>query len=355
MLMEPPKPKFTWKTVLFPLLGLLGFFLYIYLFQVDIIEIIDTAKTANPIIFSIALICGLVEVFFYSISWRTLTNHLNIKMSLKSAFLYVWYGLYIDIILPAESISGEIVRAYLIRSDKCGSFGKAIASLFTHRLLGMTLNVIIIVLGVVLLSFEGSSSLEMFNLIVFIAVAIAALTVVMTVLSFKKTLTLRVVDWIVNFVNRISRGKWTLNNFRANAVEATAHFHESMLLYKQNKKTLFLSFFYMCLTWIFSLSIPYLVFLSLDCPVSLGIILITAAIVLAVKSIPVGMPFEVGLPEATMTTLYIAMGINPALAATATLLTRIITLWFRFFVGFISQQYLELRPLAVNSSCDGKN
>lgn len=355
MLMEPPKPKFTWKTVLFPLIGLLGFFLYIYFFQVDIIGIIDTAKTANPLIFGVALLCGLIEVLFYTISWRTLTNHLNIKISVKKAFLYVWYGLYVDILLPAESISGEVTRAYLITRDKCGTFGKAIASLFTHRLLGMTLNIIVIVLGVVLLPFEGFSSLEMFNLIVLIAVAIAALTIAMTILSFKKTWTFRVIDWVVNLAQRVSRGKWNLDNFKVKAMESTTHFHDSMLLYKQNKKPLFLSFFYMSLTWLFSLSIPYLVFLSLGHTVSLSIILVTAAIVLAVKSIPVGIPFEIGLPEATMTTLYIAMGINPALAATATILTRIITLWFRFLVGFVAQQYLELKPYAVNSLGNGKN
>ena len=65
---------------------------------------------------------------------------------------------------------------------------------------------------------------------------------------------------------------------------------------------------------------------------------------LAVKSIPVGIPFEVGIPEATMTTLYIAMGVDAALAATVTILTRIITLWLRFFTGFVAQQYLELKP-----------
>ena len=72
----------------------------------------------------------------------------------------------------------------------------------------------------------------------------------------------------------------------------------------------------------------------------------TSAIFLAVKAIPIGVPFEVGLPEAVMTTLYISMGVFGPLAATATILTRIITLWFRFFIGFGAQQWLELKPPA---------
>jgi uncharacterized protein (TIRG00374 family) len=353
--MEPPKPKFTWKTVLFPLLGLVGFFLYLYIFKVDILAIIQTSQTANPLFFVTATICGFIEVLFYTVSWRILTSHLNIKMTLERAYLYVWYGLYVDIIVPAESISGEITRAYLLTRDQCGSFGKIVASLFTHRLLGMAMNVAILIVGVALLSIEGQMSATIFNLIVFIATAITSLTVILTIISFKKTWALKIVNWTTNLANKASRGKWTLLKFKEQAIEITDHFHDSMVEYSHNKKPLIISFLYLALTWLFSLSVPYLIFQSLGQPVSWSIILITAAIVLAVKSIPIGIPFEVGIPEATMTTLYIAMGIDPAVAATATILSRIITLWFRFFIGFIAQQYLELKPATTKAVDNGKN
>jgi uncharacterized protein (TIRG00374 family) len=115
--------------------------------------------------------------------------------------------------------------------------------------------------------------------------------------------------------------------------------------FKNNPKAPVFSLFYLALTWIFSLSIPYLVFMSLGHPVSWSVILITSAIVLAVKSIPLGIPFEVGLPEITMTTIYTSLGVPAGISATATILTRLITLWLRFFVGFIAQQWLELKPV----------
>jgi len=41
---------------------------------------------------------------------------------------------------------------------------------------------------------------------------------------------------------------------------------------------------------------------------------------------------------------FLDVGIYGPLAATATILVRIVTLWFRFFIGFAAQQYLELKP-----------
>lgn len=342
--MEPSKPKLTWKTFLFPVLGIVGFFLYIYLFQVDLIGIIETAKTVNPLLYVTAIACGLLEVLFYSISWRILTNHIGIKMTLWKTYLYVWYGLYVDIVIPAESVSGEVTRAYLLARDQSGVFGKVVASLFTHRLLGMAMNVAILVFGVTLLSGEGQVAMGVFDIIVFIAAAITGLIIALTVFSFKLTWALKLIDASTRFAEKLSKGKWALSKLREEAFKITDHFHQGMTEYRHSAKPLVLSFVYLGVTWFFSLSVPFLVFLALGYPVSWNIILITASIVLAVKSIPIGIPFEVGIPEAAMTTLYIAMGVPAALAATATILTRIITLWFRFFVGFVAQQYVELKP-----------
>ncbi|MFA5572783.1 MAG: lysylphosphatidylglycerol synthase transmembrane domain-containing protein [Candidatus Bathyarchaeia archaeon] len=346
--MQPPKIKFTYKTVLLPLLGLAGFFLYIYLFKVDIIGIINTAKTANPLIYSVAILFGFVEIFFFTLSWHALTSHINIKLSIQRAFLYVWYGIYVDTIIPAESISGEVTKAYLVARDKCSSFGQAMASLFMHRLLGMAINVVILVAGIALLTVDGEVNPLIFNTIIFVTTGITAVTIALTVLAFRKSWMLKVIDWCTKIITKITRGKWCLDKFRDSAIDVTGHFHDSMTEYRHNLKPVIESFLFLAVTWFFSLAIPYLVFESLGRTVPWGVILITAAIVLAVKAIPAGIPFEVGIPEATMTTLYIAMGVNGALAATATILTRIITLWFRFFAGFVAQQYLELKPAIVS-------
>jgi uncharacterized protein (TIRG00374 family) len=151
----------------------------------------------------------------------------------------------------------------------------------------------------------------------------------------------------------ISPKRWKdkVSHIGDEAIRMAGSFHDSMVEFKKNPKSLIISFGYMILTWIFAASIPYFVFVSLSPTgesVSWGIILITSGIVVAVKSIPVGIPFEVGLPEITMTAMFTSLGINGALSATATILTRVITLWLRFFFSFIAQQILHLKPVVKN-------
>ncbi len=132
--MVSSKPKITRKTVLFPLVGLAAFFLYIYLFNVDIPEIISTAQRADPIFYVAAILFSLVEVLLFAISWRTLLNFLSVKISVIRSYLFVWYGIFVDIVIPAESISGEVCRVYLVNREQEGCSGKVVASLFMHRL-----------------------------------------------------------------------------------------------------------------------------------------------------------------------------------------------------------------------------
>jgi uncharacterized protein (TIRG00374 family) len=347
---ESPKPKITRKTLLFPLIGLVAFFAYIYLFQVDIPTIIATAQRADPVPYALAAALSLVEVFFFSVSWRVLANFLLIKLSVIKSYLFVWYGIFVDIIVPAESVSGEATRVYLIAKEQGnGTCGRVVASLVTHRLLGMGMNVAVLILGMVLLFTETQINPLIFNLILFLAVGITVTLLLIMLFSFKEKWSLKVIDWLIRVGKFLSRGRWhwQLTKIKEDACRIAKSFHDSMKEFKHNPQPLVFSLFYLVLAWIFSLSIPYLVFISLRYPVSWGVILITSAIVLAVKSIPLGVPFEVGLPEITMTTVYISL-LGPeaaGISATATILTRLITLWLRFFIGFIAQQWLELKPV----------
>jgi uncharacterized protein (TIRG00374 family) len=352
-MMESSKPKITLKTVIFPLIGLVAFFLYIYLFQVDILAIIATAQRADPLPYILAVVLSIVEIFFFSLSWRVLVNFLLIKLSVIRSYLFVWYGNFVDILVPAESVSGEALRVYLITKEQGNeTCGRVVASLVTHRLLGMSMNVAVLILGIGLLFTETQINPLIFNLILFLAFGITLTLVLIMFFSFKEGWSLKVIDWLVRAGKFISRGRWhgQLTKIKEEASNIARSFHDSMKEFKHNPKALAFSLFYLTITWIISLSIPYLVFISLRFPVSWSIILITSTIVLAVKSIPLGVPFEVGIPEITMTTLYTSMGIPAGISATSTILSRLITLWLRFFIGFLAQQWVELKPVLTSAN-----
>ncbi|XHH09940.1 MAG: YbhN family protein [Candidatus Bathyarchaeia archaeon] len=345
-----PKPKFTAKTVVLPLIGLLAFFLYIWFFNVDFLSIIETVKQAQPLPYIAALAVSFIEILFYSLSWRSILSSLKINLSKTKSYIYVCAGLFMDILIPAESVSGEICRVYLVNREHRGVSGKVVASLMTYRLLSMVMNAVFLVLGAVLLF----GVMEINPLVSSVIQLFTGLTVGFIALflgiCWKENWTLKIINWIVCVGDRISRGRFHLEKYRQDALSATKSFHDSMKELLKKPISLAVPSFYLALNWAANMAVCYLVFISLGFEVSWGVVLITTSLVTVIKSIPVGIPFEVGLPEITMTTLYVSLGVPAGIAATSTILSRLITLWLRFIIGFAAYQWTETK-YAFSKAC----
>lgn len=334
------KPKITWKTVIFPVIGILAFLIYLYLFNVDIPTIIETVQRIDLSIYILSILFVFVETFFYTLSWQSLLNFLSVKLSIVKVYLYVWYGIFMDISVPAASISGEVSKLYLVTREQSGTSGKVVATLVTQRLISMGTIISSLIIGIGILSAERPTSGLPFKLTLFFAIATTLFLVLFVLLCFKETWTLKIIDAVIRFVNYVSGGRWNLTKIKEDAIKAARMFHDSMKEFGRAPKTLFTSTLFIVLSWLSSLSIAYLVFLALNFHVQWGVILVTCSIVIVLPAR--------GLPEIAMTTIYTLLGVPPQISATATILTRILTFWLRFFVGFAAQQWLEIKTITAS-------
>jgi len=352
--MVSAKPKITWKTLIMLLVGLVAFLIYLFILRVDIPEIIGKIQRANMPLYLLAALLTFVEMFLYSMAWHSLLSFLSVKLSVLKSYLYVWYGNFIDIIIPAESISGELSRAYLIiREQGNGVSGKVAASLVAHRLIGMGVSATTIGIGTIMLLTAPVNPL-IFNLSVFVTTATIFFIVLLAILCVKINWTLKIIDRLIKILDAMSRGrwKWRLAKAREDAFKIVGMFHDSMKEYAHAPRVVLTSILLSAFSWLSYLAICHIVFLAIGFEKSslnmIGIIFVTQSIVIAVKSIPIGVPFEVGLPEITMTTLYVVLGIPFDVSATATILTRILSLWLKFFVGFAIQQWVEISAIKAS-------
>jgi uncharacterized protein (TIRG00374 family) len=347
--MDSIKPKITWKTFALPAIGLLTFVAYLILFKVDIPGILEKARLVNPLTYSIAIILVIVDPLLFAASWWVMLNFLSIKVSVFKAYLYTWYGIFIDIIIPGESVSSEISRVYLVTRDVPGTSGKAVASVVTHRMMSMGMTVATMVFGTAMLLGQGQTNTILFNLSLLSAILTSISLVFLILLCTRENWAMKLVNMVLGFVEYVGRGRWKLDKIREDAHKAARIFHESMKELGHNPRILVESTSLFVSSWIASASVPYFVFLAIGFPVDWSAILITSAIVSAIRSIPIGVPFEVGLPEIVMTLLYgfVSPVITTQIAATVTVLTRILTLWMRFFIGFVAQQWLEYKAIKI--------
>ena len=104
---------------------------------------------------------------------------------------------------------------------------------------------------------------------------------------------------------------------------------------KSSKVSLALSTLFAFAYWIFDIIVAYFVFASLKFPVPLGIIVAVYTIGISIQIVPIGIPGMVGVVETVMSGLYVVSGIPLSLSVAATVMIRLVMMWFEALIGGI--------------------
>jgi uncharacterized protein (TIRG00374 family) len=351
--MMPKRRSLLLRAIPFLLLGLLIFAVYLYFF-VDINEMVTVMKQTNLPLYSISVIATVAEMFFFALAWYFFLKPLGATLPFTKAFNYSWISYFVDLLVPAESITGELTRIYLATCDGVDA-GKAVASVVTQRILGMLIVIGALLVGVLqLLVLRISFPSFVQNLVFIVMVTTAIFLGLIIIMCFKENWTRRLTKKVIDFAERVTRGRWNLAEIRNQADKAIRVFYESLRFFRANPKELILPVVFSVFSWACSLLAYYLVFAAIGYTLDWGILILVYSLVVALKSIPIGVPAEAGLTEIAMTAIFGAFNVPLYVSAAATVLIRIATVWFRFVIGFIAIQWVGIRILMESEKLFGR-
>ena len=208
----------------------------------------------------------------------------------------------------------------------------------------MTLTVRALSAGLSLLLFRYSLPLSTALLIgVVLAVSILTLAVVYYV-SLKPQATKTLLGWAVR-VAKFFRKSWNPQSFLCKAEEMLGRFHTGMVQLRANPRKLVAPIFFSVAGFAFEVSVMFLAFAALGQPVQADVVLIVFALTGTLQT--VGAAF-VGFPDLVMVGTLQALSIDPAVAFSVTLLTRVVNLWFRLGVSYGALQWAGIKILKQN-------
>lgn len=346
--MDVERKKFLIRSSALLLIGLLVFVVYLVFF-VNIGEMIEKISQANPFIYALTFVAALLDVFFFALAWRYLMRALSVRVSVWKTYVFIWVSIFIDSIIPAESVSGEISRAYLMSREPEAETGKVVVSLVIHRIIMVLITIVTLLSGVLVLFVSGYTlSAFVMYLIWLVTIVAAAFLACVFVLLVKEKWMERFVDLLLRIACRIFRGRWRLGELRERALVEVRSFYDGLETLGGDLKHFVLPVVFSFVSWIFSILVLFMVFVSLGFSISWtlwSIVVVVFSLIVTIKSVPVGVPAEVGLPEIAMTFLFTAMGIAPGVSAAVTILSRLVSFAFKFVVGFVATQWVGIKTI----------
>ncbi|MEM2341171.1 MAG: lysylphosphatidylglycerol synthase transmembrane domain-containing protein [Candidatus Bathyarchaeia archaeon] len=337
------------KLATFIVLGAVIFVSYLYFF-VGFNEIIEVFMSVNPyeysLYYSMSIIVLLMSMLFYSMSWNELMKALSINAGLKRAFICCWLGNFVDLVVPFETVSGEITRTYLIHKETGGSSGKIVASVVVHRIITTVITLGGAIFASIFFIVKYEVSAEILYLLLAILLGSLFLIGSLLYLALMEETTRKIIDLPTRFIAFITRGRFNLLDLRKRAYRNLMQFHEGFKSFGKNWRVLMKSIIFSFIAWILHLSIYFLVFYALGfSSISAKIYetIIVYSISVSVQNIPIAFPL--GLVEIVMTSLYMLFKIPAAIGGTATLLIRVITFWLQISVGYVIAQWMGVKNL----------
>jgi uncharacterized protein (TIRG00374 family) len=337
--MKSTKRPFSSNVILIVLiLGLIAFVVYFYFF-INPAQVLAILSKTNIAIFASAFMAYSLYAYFSALVWRDLLHHVSVNISVRKSLLYTWAGLFFEATVPQLGWSGEISKTYLLTKDSNLDAGKIGASVVGQKILTMIMTIVAMALGlgIALISYPLPFSFTFLTSLI-LALSILSLFVVYYV-SIKPNATKTLLKWTIG-IALVFRKRWNPENFSSKAQELLGQFHFGIEQLRTTPKRLVKPIVYAVISFVFEVSVIFLTFIALGYPVPVDKVLIVYTLTGTLQTVGIT---AFGFPEIIMSVSFIALGIPPALSFSVTLLTRVVTLWFRLIVSYVALQWAGIK------------
>ncbi|MEM2875545.1 MAG: lysylphosphatidylglycerol synthase transmembrane domain-containing protein, partial [Candidatus Bathyarchaeia archaeon] len=269
--------------------------------MLKVFEVVEVTSYASvfPLIF--------LSMVFYSSSWNSILGILSVGLGFRRTLSLTWISTFIDLLIPTESIVGEVARVYLASNHLKKDSGKIAASVLIHRLVSSSLNLFGLVVGSVFLLTRGLPY-PVASAILLISLGTTGVMIMILVISFNEDLTLNAVQAFLKFSSLIFRGGMT-ERYKTFILTGLKSFHQGIKDLGYSRTAIVKPVSYAVLAWLSELFTLIIIFRSVgyECPFSL--VLIAYTLMYAVQTIPIGIVGVLGITEVTMTAILTFLGI----------------------------------------------
>jgi uncharacterized protein (TIRG00374 family) len=339
------KLRLTRRILLFVGIGLATLVLYLYYF-IGTANIADVIRQTNLFWYTSAFVAFLASVLFYSLAWRSLLANLNIRTKIREVLLFAWAGMFFDAVVPDPGWSGDLSKAYMLSKTSGQEPGRIVATVVGQKIIVTAVTVVDLIIGLALLGLNYALPRDVLIFVTAVLLLTASSLFMILYLSTNDKATARILGWLIRAACFIRRGRWNPRDFRVKAERMLNRFHEGIRTLSANPVALARPISYSLLAWVFDISITFLTFASLGYLVPVDKVLIVYALTGSLQAM--GVSF-LGFTEIVVSSSYAILGIPAAVSVSATLLVRVVTLWFKLVVSYFVFQWAGIGLLLGES------
>jgi uncharacterized protein (TIRG00374 family) len=335
------------KNSLLIILGSIVFIAYL-MFFVKFDSLITLLTSLNleqySLYFSLAILSLVLMVFFDSLICYYLLQGLNVKIKLSKMIFYNWIGNFVEMVIPCETVCGEVTRIYLIQKDTKSNVGVSAAPVVSSRIISTVVYTAGLLIGSTFLALGGQLPFYLLGTLLLISFSTVGALGFFFYIANKDGADMKLVNLVTRILKLITKNPAKLEERKEKIQTTIFSFTEAFKTYKRNPKLLIKPTLFAIIGYIFVLLIYMMVFYALNFKaITLPTLAVVYFVSSSVETLTSGFP--VGAVEITMINLYSALSVPMVIAGAATTLSRLLTFWSQVMVGYIMLQFTGLKQL----------
>ncbi len=326
------------------ILGVVLFLLYLYFFIgfQEVAAVVQTVDLENFFFFySLAVCTMLMVVFFWVASWKSLLDVLHVKLSFRNAFQYYWVGYFVDLIVPVQSVGGEVTRMYLVQRETKSGYGAIAASGVTNRIIAYVVVISGLSIGSVYLLAESAVPGFVLNLLLLTWVGALIFLVVLLYLAFASKGVEKLAAGMVRLMQGLHLRKYS-EDLSPKVLESLVLFREGFNYFRAHPRHIVKPLLFQLSSFALSILMYIFVFYALGftgIPIAFFIVVYFLA---GAVDDAAGV-LSVGTVEILLTSIFIFYSIPAAKSGVTAVVLRTLIFWIPLIVGYIIVHIVGIR------------
>jgi len=313
--------------------------LAVFLNYVGIDSVERILLSVNPLIIVGMVALQLLSFVFYASAWYMLIRAAGYRMPFLTCQEITLASVFAVYTMPS-GVFLEAARCILGSKETGMKLGESTATVILHRIL-----YIIGFLASTAFALAALLATGMMNKIVLVELAAIPMVtiiglIILLYLSFDPKRVGPLLNRILRFVQPIVRLVQKEANVEGKADQFLDEYNDGFRKMISSKRQVISSFAASVGDWGCSVTILWIVLTSMGAQVSLWVVMITMAFGKMIQMTPIAIPGMIGVYEAAITTVLALFAVPVPIAASAALLSRIVTVWLELpITGVVAYHY----------------
>ena len=327
-------------SLLFGLLVLVAFIYYVGVGSVERILL-----SVNPILILVMVALQLSSFVFYASAWYLLIQAAGYKMRFLICQEITLASIFAVYTMPS-GVFLEAARCLFATKETGMKLGESTATVILHRILYVVGFLACTAFALIALLVSGMmDSATLLELGAVPAITVAGL-IILLFLSFDPKRVGPLLDHLLRLARPIIRLMQKEAVVDGKADQFLGEYKSGFRKMVSSRREMIMSLAASIGDWACSVMILWIVLISMGANTSLWVVMITMAIGKMIQMTPIAIPGMIGVYEAAITTVLALFHIPIPIAASAALLSRIVTVWLELPITGAAAYHLGFRLLS---------